>query len=269
MDKNCFFKGVLTGRALKARNMGANAAGSNVVLSPVSALNYDKSSFLAGLSVGMGLKGWADRGNTFKGDYSGTAPELGYAWCLGKAVPVYNRIGLVSNPQYARFYVSDLPAFSATDYPYITITGSRGHLLLRFKEKDFLPLMNRGAFVTKTGFPFMAMLHRTDGSKTTPYGWNWIGGYDDRSYAISNYAYNAIYAPNDIEYFDFYLTGKDGTGDTLVKSAIRYNGEKNKWHFLFSGGPIRATRDYYSWLYLKNIGEYLVLTKTPNGMIMN
>ena len=35
------------------------------------------------------------------------------------------------------------------------------------------------------------------------------------------------------------------------------------------GSPILATRDYYSWLYLKNIGEYLVLTKTPNGIIMN
>lgn len=267
MDKNCFFKGVLTGRALKARNTGANAAGSNVVLSPVSALNYDKSNFLAGLSAGMGLKGWADRGNAFGGDYSGTVPELGYAWCLGKAVPVYSRIGLVSNPQYARFYVSDLPAFSAADYPYITI--SFDVRLLRFKEKDFLSLMNRGTFITKTGFPFMAMLRRTDVPKSTPYGWNWIGGYDNRSYAIDNYADSTDYAPNDIEYFDFYLTGYDATGGDLVKSAIRYNGEKHKWHFLFSGGPIRATRDYYSWLYLKNIGEYLVLTKTPNGIIMN
>ena len=267
MDKNCFFKGVLTGRALKARNTEANTAGSNVVLSPVSALNYDKSSFLTGLSVGIGLKGWTDRGNAFRGDYSGTAPELGYAWCLGKAVPVYNRIGLVSNPQYARFYVRDLPAFSATDYPYITI--SFGVRLLRFTEKDFLSLMNRGTFITKTGFPFMAMLRRTDVPKSTPYGWNWIGGYDDRSYAIDNYADSTYYAPNDIEYFDFYLTGYDGTSGDLVKSAIRYNGEENKWKVLSSGGPIRATRDYYSWLYLKNIGEYLVLTKTPNGIVMN
>lgn len=264
MDKNCFFKGVLTGRALKARNTGANAAGSNVVLSPVSALNYDKSSFLAGLSAGMGLKGWADRGNAFGGDYSGTAPELGYAWCLGKAVPVYSRYGLVDNPQYARFYVNELPAFSAADYPYITI--SFDVRLLRFKEEDFLSLMNRGSFITKTGFPFMAMLRRTDVPKSTPYGWNWIGGYDDRSYAIDNYANSTHYAPNDIEYFDFYLTGYSSN---LVKSAIRYNGEKNKWLFLSSGGPIRATRDYYSWLYLKNIGEYLVLTKTPNGIVMN
>lgn len=264
MDKNCFFKGVLTGRALKARNMGANAAGSNVVLSPVSALNYDKSSFLAGLSTGMGLKGWTDRGNAFDGDYSGTAPDLGYAWCLGKAVPVYSHYGLVDNPQYARFYVSDLPAFSATDYPYITIPHV--DLLLRFKEKDFLSLMNRGTFITKTGFPFMAMLRRTDVPKTTPYGWNWVGGYDDRSYAISNYEYGHRIAPNDIEYFDFYL---NSNYDKLVKSAIRYNGEKNQWHFLSSGGPIRATRDYYSWLRPTNIGEYLVLTKTPNGIIMD
>lgn len=264
MDKNCFFKGVLTGRALKARNTGGNAAESNVVLSPVSALNYDKSSFLAGLSAGMGLKGWADRGNAFRGDYSGTAPELGYAWCLGKAVPVYNRYGLVGNPQYARFYVSELPAFSAADYPYITIDNV--DLLLRFKEKDFLSLMNRGTFITKTGFPCMAMLRRTDVPETTPYGFNWIGGYDDRSYAISNYEYGHRIAPKDIEYFDFYL---NYNYDKLVKSAIRYNGKKNQWHFLSSGGPIRATRDYYSWLRPTNIGEYLVLTKTPNGMIMN
>lgn len=267
MNKNCFVKGVIAGRALKTRNTGANATGSNVVLSPVSALNYDKSSFLAGLSVGMGLKGWADRGNALGGDYSGTVPELGYAWCLGKAVPVYSRYGLVSNPQYARFYIKDLPAFSAADYPYITITEI--DLLLRFKEKDFLSLMNRGTFITKTGFPFMAMLRRTDVSKITPYGYNWIGGYDDRSYAISSYAYNDPFTPKDREYFDFYLTGYGGTSGALVKSAIRYNGEKNRWHFLSMGGPIRATRDYYSWLYLKNIGEYLVLTKTPNGIITN
>lgn len=267
MDKNCFVKGVLTGRALKARNTGANAAGSNVVLSPVSALNYDKSSFLSGLSVGMGLKGWSDRGNALGGDYSGTVPELGYAWCLGKAVPVYNRIGLVSNPQYARFYVSDLPSFSAADYPYITI--SFGIRLLRFTEKDFLSLMNRGTFITKTGFPFMAMLHRTDAPRTTPYGYNRIGGYDDRSYAIGSYT-DQKYAPTDLEYFDFYLTGGDGTSGAFVSSAIRYNGEKNRWYFNDNtGSPIRATRDYYSWLYLKNIGEYLVLTKTPNGIIMN
>lgn len=263
MDKNCFFKGVLTGRALKAQNTGANATGSNVVLSPVSALNYDKSSFLAGLSAGMSLKGWTDRGNAFGGDYSGTAPELGYAWCLGKAVPVYSRYGLVSNPQYARFYVRELPAFSAADYPYITI--SFGIRLLRFKEKDFLSLMNRGTFITKTGFPFMAMLHRTDAPRTTPYGYNWSGGYDDLSYAIGSYT-DQNYAPTDLEYFDFYLTGENG----LVSSAIRYNGEKNRWYFnMSSGSPIRATRDYYSWLRFTNIGEYLVLTKTPNGMVMN
>ena len=269
MNKNCFFKGVLTGMALKARNTGANAAGSNIVLSPVSVLNYDKSSFLAGLSAGMGLKGWADRGNAFGGDYSGTVPELGYAWCLGKAVPVYGRIGLVSNPQYARFYVSDLPAFSATDYPYITISSADTGTFFRFKEKDFLSPMSRGTFITKTGFPFMAMLHRTDDPKATPYGYNWIGGYDNRSYAIGNYTGKADRAPNDVEYFDFYLTGYDDYSGLLVKSAIRYNGEKNKWSFNTGMNIIRATRDYYSWLYLKNIGKYLVLTKTLNGLIMN
>lgn len=265
MDKNCFLKGVITGRALKNRNTVVNTEGSNVVSSSVSALNYDKSSFLSGLSVGMGLKGCADRGNAFRGDYSGTAPELGYAWCLGKAVPVYNRIGLVSNPQYARFYIRDLPAFSAADYPYITIDF--GFRLLFLKEKDFLSLMSRGTFVTKTGFPCMSMLHRTDAPRTTPYGYNWVGGYDSRSYAITNYADATDFAPNNIEYFDFYL---NGGYNALVSSAIRYNGEKNRWYFNdSSGSPIRATRDYYSWLYLKNIGEYLVLTKTPYGIIMN
>lgn len=265
MDKNCFFKGVLTGRALKARNTGANAAGSNVVLSPVSALNYDKSSFLAGLSTGMSLKGWTDRGNAFGGDYSGTVPKLGYAWCLGKAVPVYNRYGLVSNPQYARFYINELPAFSAADYPYITI--SFNVRLLRFTEKDFLSLMSRGTFITKTGFPFMAMLHRTDRPKSTPYGYNWIVAGDDRAYAIGNYTdtHGLHYAPTDIEYFDFYLTGND---NAIVKSAIRYNGEKNKWHFNFGASVTEAGRDG-PWLTLNNIGEYLVLTKTPYGIIMN
>lgn len=266
MDKNCFFKGALTGRALKARNTGANAAESNVVLSPVSALNYDKSSFLAGLSAGMGLKGWADRGNAFRGDYSGTAPDLGYAWCLGKAVPVYSHYGLVDTPQYARFYVSELPAFSAADYPYITI--STVFLLLRFKEKDFLSLMNKGTFITKTGFPCMAMLHRTDAPRTTPYGYNWIGANDNRAYTISNYEYGHWNAPFvDIEYFDFYL---NSSHDNLVSNAIRYNGEKNRWYFNSNtGSPIRATRDNYSWLRPTNIGEYLVLTKTPNGIIVN
>lgn len=265
MDKNCFVKGVLTGRALKTRNTGENAAGSNVVLSPVSALNYDKSSFLSGLSVGMGLKGWSDRGNAFGGDYSGTPPELGYAWCLGKAVPVYKHVELVSNPQYARFYISELPAFSAADYPYITI--SFNVRLLRFTEKDFLSLMSRGTFVTKTGFPFMAMLHRTDRPKSTPYGYNWIGAGDNRAYAIGNYTdtQGLRYAPTDIEYFDFYLTGND---NAIVKSAIRYNGEKNKWYFNFGASVTEAGRNG-PWLTLNNIGEYLVLTKTPNGIIMN
>ena len=268
MDKNCFLKGVITGRALKNRNTAAYTEGSNVVSSPVNALNYDKSSFLSGLSVGMGLKGCADRGKVLSGDYSGTAPELGYAWCLGKAVPVYRRIGLVNNPQYARFYISDLPSFSAADYPYITISSVRR--LFRFKEKDFLSLMNRGTFITKTGFPCMAMLHRTDVPKATPYGYNWNGGYSDLSYGIGNYTDSTRYAPNDIEYFDFYLTGDRTTSGDLVASAIRYNGEKNQWRFNFNpGSPIRATRDYYSWLYLTNIGEYLVLTKTPNGIVMD
>lgn len=266
MDKNCFVKGVLTGRALKTQNTGANTAGSNVVLSPVSALNYDKSSFLSGLSVGMGLKGWSDRGNTLMGDYNGTPPELGYAWCLGKAVPVYSRVGLVSNPQYARFYISDLPAFSAADYPYITISAIAGRLYY-LKEKDFLSLMSRGTFITKTGFPFMAMLRRTDAPRATPYGFNWSGGYDNISYAIGNYVDKAKFAPKDMEYFDFYLTGDDRR---FVSIAIRYNGEEGKWHFCSrTSSPIRATRDYYSWLYLTNIGEYLVLTKTPYGVIAN
>lgn len=266
MDKNCFLKGVITGRALKNRNTAAYTEGSNVVSSPVSARNYDKSSFLSGLSVGMGLKGCADRGKVLSGDYSGTTPELGYAWCLGKAVPVYGRHGLVSNPQYARFYISELPAFSAADYPYITIDF--GFRLLFLKEKDFLSLMNRGTFVTKTGFPCMSMLHRTDVPKSTPYGYNWVGGYDSRSYAITNYTDSDSFAPNNVEYFDFYLNGGN---DGLVSSAIRYNGEKNRWYFNDNGlgSPIIATRDYYSWLYLKNIGEYLVLTKTPYGIIMN
>lgn len=265
MDKNCFLKGVITGRALKNRNTAAYTEGSNVVSSPVSALNYDKSSFLSGLSVGMGLKGCADRGKVLSGDYSGTTPELGYAWCLGKAVPVYKHVKLVSNPQYARFYVSELPAFSAADYPYITI--SFNVRLLRFTEKDFLSLMNRGTFITKTGFPFMAMLHRTDVPKSIPYGYNWIGAGDDRAYAIGNYTdtQGLYYAPTDIEYFDFYLTGND---NAIVKSAIRYNGEKNEWHFNFGAGVTKADRNG-TWLTLNNIGEYLVLTKTPNEIIMD
>ena len=72
-------------------------------------------------------------------------------------------------------------------------------------------------------------------------------------------------APNDIEYFDFYLTGSD---NAIVKSAIRYNGEKNEWHFNSSATVTKADRNG-TWLTLNNIGEYLVLTKTPNGIIMN
>lgn len=262
MDKNCFVKGVIVGRALKTRDTGENAAGSNVVLSSVSALNYDKSSFLSGLSVGMGLKGWADRGNALRGDYSGTAPELGYAWCLGKAVPVYRRIGLVSNPQYARFYIRDLPAFSADDYPYITIDF--GHRLLFLKEKDFLSLMNRGAFITKTGFPFMAILHRTDAPRTTPYGFNGIAANDYRAYMIFNYADSKTEAPTDLEYFDFYLTGYDSA---FVTNAIRYNGEKNPWR-RHTTTPMKADRSG-THLTFRNVNEYLVLTKTPYGVIAN
>lgn len=257
MDKNCFLKGVITGRALKNRNTAAYTEGSNVVSSPVSARNYDKSSFLSGLSVGMGLKGCADRGKVLSGDYSGTPPELGYAWCLGKAVPVYTRRGLVDNPQYARFYISELPSFSALDYPYITI--SFGVRLLRFTENDFLSIMERGTFITKTGFPFMSMLHRVDEPGSTPYGYNWIRADDDRAYAICNY-FDDTRAPKDAKFFDFYLSRNYYRGN-LIDASIRYNGPENTWAVctIPNGAPINCDRNG-TWLSIDNISDYLVLT---------
>ena len=51
MNKNCFLKGVMTGKMLKARNAGT--VGSATAGTPSSASDYDKASFLAGLAVGM------------------------------------------------------------------------------------------------------------------------------------------------------------------------------------------------------------------------
>lgn len=60
MDKNCFVKGVMTGKMLKMRSVGTPA--SAVSVAPSSAAGYDKASFLAGLAVGMSTQGalrWA------------------------------------------------------------------------------------------------------------------------------------------------------------------------------------------------------------------
>lgn len=55
MNKNCFLRGVMVGKMLKARNAGA--AVPVEVSAPSSAADYDKSSFLAGLAVGMSTRG--------------------------------------------------------------------------------------------------------------------------------------------------------------------------------------------------------------------
>lgn len=55
MNRNCFLKGVMVGKMLKARNSGA--AASATASAPYSAADYDKYSFLAGLAVGMSTQG--------------------------------------------------------------------------------------------------------------------------------------------------------------------------------------------------------------------
>lgn len=55
MDKNCFVKGVMTGKMLKTRSVGTPA--STVSVAPSSAAGYDRASFLAGLAVGMSTQG--------------------------------------------------------------------------------------------------------------------------------------------------------------------------------------------------------------------
>ena len=60
MDKNCFVKGVMAGKMLKTRSVGTPASAASVT--PSSAAGYDKTSFLAGLAVGMSTQGalrWA------------------------------------------------------------------------------------------------------------------------------------------------------------------------------------------------------------------
>lgn len=189
------------------------------------------------------------------GDYSGTTPPLGYAWCLGKAVPVYNQNGFVTNPQYARFYINELPAFSAEDYPYITVSFVTR--LLRFTEEDFLALMGRGAFETVGDFPFMSLLHRTDLPGSSPYGFNWVSAGDDRAYAIVNYS-DEYDAPEGAEYFDLYLRA-----ETMYKvslsCAIRYNGEED---FRMGITTIKVDRGGTA-LTINNASKYLVLTSTP------
>ena len=55
MDKNCFIKGVMAGKMLKTRSVGTPASAVSVV--PSSDAGYDKTSFLAGLAVGMSTQG--------------------------------------------------------------------------------------------------------------------------------------------------------------------------------------------------------------------
>lgn len=60
MNKNCFMKGFMVGKALKSRDFNAPMPAKSSALS--NANGYDKSSFLAGLSAGMSTQGalrWA------------------------------------------------------------------------------------------------------------------------------------------------------------------------------------------------------------------
>jgi hypothetical protein len=181
---------------------------------------------------------------------------LGYAWCLGKAVPVYDNKGLVSNAEYARFYISELPTFSAADYPNITVFGDR---LLRFTESQYLELMNRGAFEYIGDYPLFSMLHRTDKPTTTPYGYNWIKRNDDRAYAITTFAYGTNGSAKNAAYFDFYFTCSDHeTYNTTIYAAVRY-GEEDDFNLCLD--PCQTVE---SGIILKstNITNYLVITPT-------
>lgn len=55
MNKNCFMKGFMVGKALKSRYFNAPMPAKSSALS--NANGYDKSSFLAGLSAGMSTQG--------------------------------------------------------------------------------------------------------------------------------------------------------------------------------------------------------------------
>ena len=185
---------------------------------------------------------------------------LGYAWCLGKAVPVYDNYGLVNNPEYARFYISELPSFSATDYPNITI--SFGTTLMRFTETQYLELMSRGSFETIGDFPFLSLLHRTDDPRSTPFGYNWIGSRDERAYAISSCT-DRLAAPSDLEYFDLYLSQNDYKyGEHILAFDIRYNDESDFIHYSTSGAAIRVDRSGNHYLTTENVSYYLVITPT-------
>lgn len=201
------------------------------------------------------------------GDYSGNTDKLvGYAWCLNKAVPVYSggnavtngvTVGGVTNPQYARFYISELPTFSAEDYPYINTTTFKNRLL-QFTRDDYLYLMSQAPFETVGDFPFISLLHRTDRQDCTPYGYQWVGSVDRRAYAICNLT-DDDNAPKGVEYFDLYLsTFPTGAGAGDIEFFIRYSGETD---FNWGAGGIYA--DNVHLLHLSNIDQYLVLTETP------
>ena len=186
---------------------------------------------------------------------------IGYAWCLGKAVPVYNDAGLVNDPEYARFYFSELPSFSAADYPYITI--SFDYRLLSFTEEDYLSIMSEGSFETIDDFPFLSLLNRTDSPGVAPYGFNWIGSNDSRAYAICALT-DTSPGPDGAEYFDTYLTGSKGsTGlyTEYISNAIRFSGQEDFKLYERVGDTIKCDRNGTK-LTVTNIGDYLVLTET-------
>lgn len=200
------------------------------------------------------------------GDYSGNTDKLvGYAWCLNKAVPVYSggnavtngvTVGGVTNPQYARFYISELPTFSAEDYPYITISYSTR--LLRFTRDDYLYLMSQAPFETVGDFPFISLLHRTDRPDCTPYGFQFVRSGDSRSYAINNLT-DDDNAPKGVEYFDLYVsTYPTGAAAGGIQLFIRYSGETD-----FSWCSCCIYTDNVHFLTISNIDQYLVLTETP------
>ncbi len=104
-------------------------------------------------------------------------------------------------------------------------------------------------------------MHRTDYPNATPYGFNAISASHDWAYFAHSFTTWLWRAPENAEYFDFYLTGADDySDDYMVGRGMRFNGEE--WSIGNTAAQIIADRAG-TVLRISNVNDYLVLTSTP------
>ena len=219
-----------------------------------------------GGTEGGGTEGGGTEGGGTGGETGGlqgnddptvAVPDVGYVWCLGKPVPVYRDVFAHDLLQSTRFYITELPSFSATDYSGLVPWSSSVAQRLEVKsEADYLDIMRKGAFEHTGDFPVLALIRRTDAPEYSPYGFH----FDNGKSWLTN-LYDGKTEGGEPRYFDITLGGKTYSNgyDNRVEIYIRLPHETGLTHhgmyYMEDRNGANITVD--------NIGDYLVLTPTP------